>query len=156
MSNAKNGQSPAPTPEPTKPAEQLANPTPPAPTPDPAAAERSRFTTLKATFPNDVAFAAEAYEQGWSADQAKNIWNEREVKKLSAENEKLKAAKDAGGTSAANFGQSAGPNAPTGEDFLTVARTRAASAKLSLTDAMKLVATERPELYAESVKAGKA
>ena len=118
--------------------------------------ERERFTALRSAFPDDLAFASDQYQAGATVEQAKAAYadvlrqrladSKDETSKLQTKlDSQAKASTDDDGAEAVVHNE-----APVSEDadFMGAARALAKEEKISLTEAMKKVAKEQPELHA--------
>ncbi len=99
--------------------------------------ERQRCADLKAEFPEDLEFAMEAIEQGWDVQQAKANYCDR----LRDARKTEKKSKGAAPIEQQHSG-SAG-----GMDFMSEARAMAKEDGISVTEAMRRVNRDNPELH---------
>jgi len=118
-------------------------------------AERQRVVDLFAAFPADPGFAATQAQAGASVEQAKAAYadvlaervqtGQQEVERLQTELDEAKAAPPVDGAVPVPHGGEADEEGDA--DFMAVARERAKGDGIGITQAMKLVAAEQPELH---------
>jgi hypothetical protein len=101
--------------------------------------ERQRMTALQTEFPDDPAFAMEQFTAGATVTEAKAAYCD----KLRAEKQ---ARDDQTSDGAEPIPFSASGDEATG-DFMAEARQRSCSMKISMTEAMRQVSGEKPDLY---------
>lgn len=127
-----------------------------------AARERKRFAGLAERF-DDAAFVVEQFKAGHDADEALGIWDQRELARMKAENERLasenealkkRPAPDSTGPDAVSFDDS--DESSDGGDFMAVSKARAKADGCKLHEAMSKIAREQPELHAAYVEASRA
>ena len=99
--------------------------------------ERQRSADLKAEFPEDLAFAMEAIEQGWDVQRAKAEYCDR-MREAQKQESKTKGA--------APIEQQHGGSAAS-TDFMSEARAMAREDKITMTEAMRRVQRDSPELH---------
>jgi len=117
--------------------------------------ERERFAALKSAFPDDLEFAVAQYESGATVEQAKAAYAEVLRQRLAESKEEnlalkskldsqAKASTEDEGADAVKHNEAATGD---GADFMGVAKALAKDEKISMTEAMKKVAKEQPELH---------
>ena len=104
----------------------------------------SNLSALRAnkTFGKDGNFVLEALESGWSVDKAETEYLRRQVKERDSEIAKLKNSGPAAGSNVKNDGDSV-------FDFMAEAKALAKANNSTVTQAMKQIAREKPEAYAQ-------
>ena len=125
--------------------------------------DQARLKELQAAFPNEPAFVLEQFAAGADVTAAKAAYADvlqGKLEAVEAEKAQLQAVVDAGKADAAGKKKPAvigaepvtnsdegGDSGDSGGDFMAVSRERAKTDKISMTDAMKAVAKENPDLH---------
>ena len=107
-------------------------------------AERQRMQDLKAEFPNDPAFAMDQFAAGADVTIAKAAYCD--VLRARQQQADDKAEQKTTGAEPLEHNEAAGSTAS--GDFMAEARQLSRDQKISMTDAMRQLSREKPELYA--------
>jgi len=112
--------------------------------------EKERFAAIQGVCP-DAELAAKCFTEGKGADESKMTYLEARTEQLTSENEQLKSKKPETKPEAKVEGapavESSEEGGNGGQDFMIVAKARAKDDKISVTEAMRLVASEQPDLH---------
>jgi hypothetical protein len=111
-------------------------------------AELNRFAALQKRFAADPGFVVAAFADGQTVEQADAQWKDHEIARLTQRVEELEAPRAVAGEAprAARPVAFAAPGDAPG-DFLDAARQLRAERQSSLTEAMRIVAREKPDLH---------